>query len=421
MKYRIWYSTESFADYIIANTSLSLKDFTKKKLYLSYAKNPKKFHTMPEHIKKILYLDAHDLIVELITANGFEPIFSIEESKEAGTGHNTFQRFARLAASVENNVPAFYVYPEAVIIERDDSKRVHKVKTWDRINPLVFKAMDEVMNIYNIPALLFYFPTYFQTHPDAYKAPKQIQKGIKYDSLAKFASCPDSSDNQMIELFNIINETIIEVEKYGVIEGRKRLLGNLLIRDKRSWMNCEYVKKEGHLNLSPVSSTILVDTNILISYLNKFSGKAHPVGELLNSREKTLIYCIDAGFRSDPYPGALAAIDYLKCRTGKTFEDRKHNLVVCFGKVNVDLRILKIFNNPKTKSSSINDFIKDVKKSEKRNLLTKEYHEIKKGKIPRYFMQVRHGSTYSKSKPVRVFAYFADAILFPDGALWRDA
>jgi hypothetical protein len=421
MNYRIWYSTESFADFIIAKTELKNKSFVKNKLYESDANNAKNFHTMPEHIKKILYLDAPDLIVELISANGFEPIFSIEESKEAGTGHNAFQRFARLAASVENNVPAFYIYPEAVIIERDDSKKVNRIKTWDKINPLVFKAMDEVMSIYKIPALLFYFPTYFRSYPDPYKSPKQIQKGRKNDATAKYASCPDSTDAQMVELFTIINETIVEVEKYGAIDGRQRLLSNLTIRAKRTWMHHEYVSKNGNLNWSPLSSTILIDTKKLIEYLTKFSGKAHPVGELLNSRKQTLIYCIDAGFRGDPYPGALAAIDYLMCRTGKTFEDRKHNLVLCFGKVDDYSKSLKISDNPKTKSSTIQDFIKDVKSSEKKNLLTKEYHEIKKGEIPRYFMQVRYGSTYSKVKHVRVFAYFADAILFPDGALWRDA
>ena len=52
---------------------------------------------------KILYLDAPDLIVE----KDNEPIFSIEVTTEAGTGHNAFQRFARIAASVENCVPSF--------------------------------------------------------------------------------------------------------------------------------------------------------------------------------------------------------------------------------------------------------------------------------------------------------------------------
>lgn len=106
MNYRVWYSTESFADYIIAHTDLRNKNVIKKKLYESDANNSRNFHTLPDHIKKILYLDAPDLIVELDS----EPIFSVEVSTEAGTGHNSFQRFARLAASVENGVPAFYIY-----------------------------------------------------------------------------------------------------------------------------------------------------------------------------------------------------------------------------------------------------------------------------------------------------------------------
>ena len=103
MNFRIWYSTEPFADFVIANTELINKTFVKKKMYESDANNAKNFHTMPDHIKKILYLDAPDLIVEI----DHEPIFSVEVSPEAGTGHNAFQRCARLAASVENNVPAF--------------------------------------------------------------------------------------------------------------------------------------------------------------------------------------------------------------------------------------------------------------------------------------------------------------------------
>ncbi len=47
--------------------------------------------------------------------------------------------------------------------------------------------------------------------------------------------------------------------------------------------------------------------------------------------------------------------------------------------------------------------------------------DIPSSEIPRYYMQVRYGSMFSKVKHIRVFSYFADAILFPDGALWRDA
>ena len=116
--YRVWYSTESFADYIIAHTFLKNEKPIKRKLYESDADRPRDFHSMPDHIRKILYLDACDLIVE----KDNEPVFTIEVTTEAGTGHNVVQRFARIAASVENGVPAIYIYPEGAIITRKSEK-----------------------------------------------------------------------------------------------------------------------------------------------------------------------------------------------------------------------------------------------------------------------------------------------------------
>ena len=69
--YRVWYSTESFADYIIDHTVLSQLQCDKQYMWESDASKPRFFHTMPDHIRKILYLDAPDLIVELDN----EPIF----------------------------------------------------------------------------------------------------------------------------------------------------------------------------------------------------------------------------------------------------------------------------------------------------------------------------------------------------------
>ena len=44
MKYRIWYNTEPFADFIINNTELRNKTKKKKKMYESDAKNAKKLY-----------------------------------------------------------------------------------------------------------------------------------------------------------------------------------------------------------------------------------------------------------------------------------------------------------------------------------------------------------------------------------------
>lgn len=410
MNYRVWYSTESFADYIIAKTDLKNKTVVKKKMYESDANNAKNFHSLPDHIKQILYLDAPDLIVELDT----EPIFSIEVSTEAGTGHNAFQRFARLAASVENDVPAFYIYPEAAIITRQNTP-----PKWDKINPLVFKALEDVMTIYKIPALLYYFPSDFRTHTDAQTSPNIRNKGLKFDSNRNFAGSPDSTHSEMRMMFEAINEIVSVVEQSGVIEGRGKLLSKRILSSRKSFMQQEFAAKGGNDNMSPLTATVKLPTEYLLNHLSQYENRNYEIGELLRSREETIIYKVDAAFRGDPYPGALAAIDYLLCREGKTFEDRKYNLVMCWGNLEIDEEE-ETFTIDSDKST-VHDFVNAVKASESKNLLTKDYDDIPNSEIPRYYMQVRYGSMFSKVKHIRVFSYFADAILFPDGALWRDA
>ena len=405
--FKVWYSTESFADFIIDNTILKNYKLEKNKLYESDANNPKNFHTLPDHIKNILYLDAPDLIVEYNS----EPVFTIEVSSEAGTGHNAFQRFARIAASVENSVPAFYIYPEAAIITRENTIR------WDSINPLVFKALDAIMNIYAVPALLYYFPTDFRNCSNPENSSYYKDKGLIYNQDITYAGCPETNDISMKKMFTAIDEVLKNILLLGVKDGTQNLLSHIVIREQRDFMINEYYSKNGTLNSSPLTSTIEIDTVYLLNYLRKYENSNYQIGQLLRSRAKTIIYMVDAKFRGDPYPGCLAAIDYLKCREGKTFEDRKKNLVMVWGKAELIENELKITTS---KGCSILDFTNVVKNSESKNLLTKKFDELENYEIPRYYMQVRHGSTYSKVKHIRVYSYFADAILFYDGAVWRD-
>ncbi len=414
--YRVWYSTESFADYIIDHTLLSLQpSIIKNKMYESDANNPTRFHTMPDHIRKILYLDAPDLIVE----KDNEPVFSIEITTEAGTGHNAFQRFARIAASVENSVPAFYIYPEGAIITRRGANPI-----WDKINPLIFQALESVMSIYEIPALLYYFPSDIGTHlATPHLCPNLAQKGLRHDpDVVSYPGCPEATSSSMVKMFEAINEILRITDTHGVKPGRKRLLGNLVIRDQRNYMQGQFIQKAAGkpaAEMSPLTAVRTLPTEFLLNYLSRYENASYHVGELLRSRENTEIYQVDARFRGDPYPGALAAIDYLKCREGKTFEDRRDNLVLVFGELEVDYhaRIIRINDRH---GSTITDFFNAVKNCSRHNLLVKDYHDLNNYEIPRYLMQVRYGSTYSKVKHIRVYSYFADAILFPDGSLWRD-
>ena len=218
-------------------------------------------------------------------------------------------------------------------------------------------------------------------------------------------------------MFNAINEVIAVFEENTIVEGRGKLLGKYEIKKHKFWMSKEFCEGQGSEDMSPLSATEEIPTEYLINYLN--DNKMN-VGELIRSRDKTILYKVNASFRGDPYTGALAAIDYLRCREGTTFEERKYNLVLVWANVIIDQgnKTIKLIEG----KASVNDFINDVKKSEDKNILGKEYNTLlKNNEIPRYYMQVRYGSTYSKSKHIRVFSYFADATLFTDGALWRDA
>lgn len=408
--YRIWYSTESFADYIIEHTYLAHENIVKEKLSESDASKPRTFHAIPDHIRKILYLDAPDLIIE----KDNEPVLSIEETKEAGTGHNAFQRFARIAAAVENGVPAFYVYPEAVIISRKGTN-----PRWDSINPAVFSALEATMSIYGIPAFLFYYPSDFTTYrnqPEA--APNLTQKGLKHD--AHIMSCPDAQDDEMQTMFSLINEILNELKHKNVREVQRNLLQKIPFRNRRAKMQralCDKAADRDCTAMSPLTATRKIPTQQLLDYLSQYESKDYHVGSLLRERKETIVYQVNAKFRGDPYPGALAAIDYMLCREGRTFEDRRYNLILFFGEMSDNQEKIEFACS----RASIQDFFNSVKSSSCHNLLTKNYEDLSPHEIPRYFMQVRYGSTYSKVKHIRVFSYFADAVLFSDGALWRDA
>ena len=414
MKFTVWHSSESFADYIIDNTLLSKHECVKRKLPESDASKPKSFHTVPDHLKKVLYLDAPDIVVEL----GSEPILTIEESKEAGTGHNAFQRFSRIAAAAENGIPSFYIYPEAVAISRKGrkgKKGSESTVKWDILNPLVFKALRRLEDIFGTPALLFFYPS---RYPQPLAAGVSVaDKGLcLYRGSSRYASCP-AIDAGMESMFGCVDRLLTS----GISSTGKPLpgLGNWPeFRERREWRDrCWHERSAGKNEdgMSPLSAVRMVPTQAVLDFIRKETGVAHIAG-ILPSRPQTAVYQVDAAFRGDPYPGALAVIDYLKCRTGRTFEERWCNLVMAWGAMSVSDGRITLEGD-----QTIEDFCSAVRNLEGHNLLNHSYDEIKRKRaIPRYYMQARYGSMFTRSKHIRVYSYFCDAILFPDGALWRE-
>ena len=411
MKFTIWHSSESFADWLIDHTDLRRHDCVKRKLPESDASKPKDFHAIPDHLKKVLYLDAPDIVVEL----GNEPILTIEESKEAGTGHNAFQRFSRLAAAAENGIPSFYVYPEAVAISRKGGKRRSATVKWDVLNPLAYKALSRLEDIFGSPVLLFFYPSQY---PVSVASGVTVRdKGLKlFLGNPKYAACPEIDDS-MRDLFSCMNRLLAS----GISPSGKPSsdLGNWPeFRARREWRDRLWHERsagKSEDSMSPLSAVRMVPTAHVLDFIRKTTGVSRVSG-ILPSRPQTAIYQVDATFRSDPYPGALSVIDYLKCRTGRTFEERWCNLVMAWGTLDAGDKEINLSGK-----QSVEDFCSDVRNLEARNLLAKSYAEVRQARsIPRYYMQARYGSMFTRSKHIRIYSYFSDAILFPDGALWRE-
>lgn len=407
--FRLWYSTRSFANYIVAHSAQlgalqTAGRLTLRKLYESDANNPANFHALPTHIKQILYLDAPDLIIELDN----HPILSIEVSEEAGSGHNAFQRFCRLAAAVERGVPALYIYPEAVRVKRGTRW------SWDQINPLVFDALDNVMRVHQIPALLFYYPTLFRSKV----APAPGSKGHIYDKT--HIDQPDSGDSQMRSLFATVDLIVGQARTRGYVSPNN-LMSDPSINGRRRWMSSEWTTKHKSRTWSPLTATMDIPTTALLALLQTYAGKTYrfsPDG--MASRSQTVVYMPDAKLRADPYGGALAAIDYIKCRTGPTYEDREKNLVIAWGSTNLTGGKLAV---SQSKADSVAAFVGAVQGlygAPGKVLLGQSFASLSGSQIARYYMQVRFGTTFTKAKELRVLSYFCDAILFHDGALWRE-
>ena len=280
------------------------------------------------------------------------------------------------------------------------------------------------MSIFDMPALFYYFPNDYDNSPSYKNSAFLESQGIIYSKNFKYADCPNENDSEMKTMFSAIDTLIGDVEMSGAKKACRDLIKNKLYKARRKWMQKQYYDLsdgKDYLEQSPNTSTVVVPTEYLINYLRKNNYKKSKYESLLLKRKETVIYMPQTNqFRSDPYAGCLTAIDYMQCRTGtgKTFENREKNLVFSFGNIVKDDKKKTIYVNG---SLSIETFCKNVISTEKKNLLSKKYKELKKEQIPRYYMQIRYGSTFSKNKSIRIFSTFADAILFKDGALWRDS
>ena len=418
--FTLWYGeSKNFAEYLVENTNLKSLPHQYKRMYKSDADAPKSFFTMPDHIKQLLRYDSPDVIVDYEN----EPILVLEYTLSAGSGDHPYQRMPRIICACEREVPAIYIMPEYKAVGRKNKKTGKMEYSWDNLNPLSVYVFEQIMGICGTPALFYYWPSYHEL--DADKAIAKSVGGLKFDT--KFVECPDSTDLGMQRMFMFINEAL-ERTKGDVISGRRSLIHTMVCREERERMLKDFADKGWPTDRLPNNekSSVIVPTEYLMNYLAQYETATYKIGGFLRpeSRPETVILFTNAEYRKsgDPYVGELAALDFLKCREGKTYEDRKRNLVLSYASVTRD-DVNKTLILDSAAKASVDDFCGLVAKNEKKHNLARfaAYASLIGEQIPRYYMQMRYGTVFSKNKSTRISSYFADAILFKDGAFWRDA
>ena len=342
------------------------------------------FLNLPEKLKNILRLDKPDLIISKKENSLERPILSIEITKSAPLSQHIEQRIPRIIAAAESDVCSIYICP----------KNLRNYK----FQPKHYDLLNKISLINKVPAIFFHYSNVDDVLSD--------ESGIP--------GCPKLTHSNMIEMFDLINDYILHDENYRDL--------NYKIFDCHSWKNkFEKQKTDSagkYYKIEDLRSCEIITTQNLEEYLLDYqdvnsswiSKTIKNLPSRIYSREKTLILKPQVSssrlfaHAADPYVGMLGSFDYAFCREGRNIEERKINLV--FMPLNTEDAYVKKVMGPKGfnkyyrtncpfKSSQIENYKSQFKIS----------HHL------------QYGCMYTKNKPLRIYGYFCDMMIFKDGML----
>ena len=378
---KIWHARD------IDSTKWFLKGINEQKGWTDvHIPNPgsAEFLNLPEPLKRILALDKPDLIVS-VAPNGVDiPILSIEITTTTPQSQHAKQRIARLIAAAEEGIPSIYIIPE---------KKCSGGSMYGLGNDL-FTCLEKISKINNIPCSLFAFPdnngvlVHDKRHPG--------QPCLKEQSTKNFFSYV----KEILSYYRK-NNSFVNINKKSEIVSKDLKKINQIAKKSP-------VKIENFLTLE------LIETSNLASYLKENTElskqwiqktiEAFP--SRICTRKKTLIFKPQGRMlehAGDPYVGMYSFFDYMFCRNGKHIEDRHTNLV---------------YMPLKEHSRSIyTDFGgKGFKKYwEKQCPFSKEKISFKDQFSIAHALQ--YGCVFTKAKPLRIYSYVSDIIVFKDSIL----
>ncbi|HID86719.1 MAG TPA: hypothetical protein EYP55_04990 [Anaerolineae bacterium] len=383
--FKLWYGeSDEDAKFLAEISDLKDLSYTIQEIYPS---NTRDFVRNPDLIRDLLYLDKPDVIITM--GEPEKPIFGVEFCAEAGTGHDYFQRVARIVAAAEFGTPFAYVFPEKKWVQRRGTEG-----RWDLYNPLMFRTLVQIGCFHQTPVLGFFW--------DSDQEKGQPQEGyLCFDSA--FPKMPDRASDEIQALARFLNLTLAYARENRPFAS---MVFDPFYGTREAWMWEKYHDRaQGRENWSPLSACSVVKTVDLEKQAQRIAGmndlKLPPE---LAARPESVVYSNNSRtFRGDPYAGALCAVDYLWCRNGPTVRHRYRNLVIRFAKAPYAQVVEMYRRYYRTRCPFQEEQVETLRKKEGLRYLT---------------LHLKDGCRYTKKKELRIICSVADIVLFKDGVLF---
>lgn len=339
------------------------------------------FLNLPEPLKRILALDKPDLIVTM-APNGVDiPVLSIEITTTTPQSQHAKQRVARLVAAAEEGIPSIYIIPK---LKKSGGSSY-------RLGSDLYYCLNKITEINKTPCTLFFYPDEEgvlqkdRRHPgqpclnkqptkDCFEYIKEVLKYYRTNSSFKgIFTSSEIVKNKTLATRKVGNERPVTIENFETLE--------LIKTDSL----IDYIKQNSSLSESHITKTI------------------GDLPDRISNREYSLIFKPSGrmlAHAGDPYVGMFSFFDYVFCRSGGHIEDRHTNL---------------IYLPLKEESRSIysdfggNGFQKYWK--EKCPFSKDKFSYKDQFKIAH---ALQYGCVFTKSKPLRIYSYLSDMIVFKD-------
>ena len=346
------------------------------------------FLNLPEKIKNILRLDKPDLIITMDINNVDEPVISLEITMTTPQSQHAKQRIPRIIAAAESDIPAIYLIP----------KRKLSSGSLYTIGKDVYHCLDKVQDMNRIPVILYNWPDNDGTL-------------ITHN---EFPNLPNNNNQEMIDMFRTIDKML----GLRLASRHSEQFKQLLYEDR--WIKSQ-IKKTKDIgnkwveNIGNFPTVELIRTETLSDYLQSNTRMNNPritrtldkLPKRILNRENTLIFKPTGRMfdhAGDPYTGMISFFDYVFCRFGRNVEERHTNLV--YMPLNENSKNIVDEFAP----AGYNRFYENNCPLSINTLPTVE----EQFSISHH---LQYGCVYTKIKPLRIYGYFSDMIIFQDSML----